>query len=463
MNASWRTEQSIRDLKAEVKKVGREKKGLLIELRHQLKIKDPAEKKTQDKEKEGQEKESKEEDKPVAEKKKGKKRGAPIGHKGKSRSVPSKVDATDVVHAPDQCDCGCCNILELEESDDKYIEDILAVVKTVTKVRYLRGKCTECGKIIRSKDALHGPPVIIGPNMASLLTMLRQKGMTFGNLSSLSTDMFDIPITRSGVLGIINRSVDKMEPAYDVIEYQVPKEMVLHGDETGWKIRRDAGYIWIFCNKNLVYFHHEKSRAGQVVKDILGEDYNGTCVCDFYGAYNVLKNTQRCLVHFLKDIKKQCEIYKGSKHLRTFKERFKDFIKCGVEVQAMTNSNKKDKKVKLLSDELDSIAEIKLPKGEPQNLRKRIINFKKQMLLFVSNPEVEYHNNRAERHLRPMVISRKNSFGSDTEEGAKRMCILHSVIETCKLHNIQPFYFIQKIIKEDLNIHKTISIPLLHI
>ncbi len=66
---------------------------------------------------------------------------------------------------------------------------------------------------------------------------------------------------------------------------------------------------------------------------------------------------------------------------------------------------------------------------------------------FVENPDVDYHNNRSERQLRPIVISRKMSFGSDTPEGARRNCVLHSVIETCKLQNVRPIDFIEKIIE----------------
>jgi len=109
------------------------------------------------------------------------------------------------------------------------------------------------------------------------------------------------------------------------------------------------------------------------------------------------------------------------------------------------------------------MAKVKLPKGDPENLAKRIANYKDQMMLFVKHPGVEYHNNRAERHLRPMVISRKNSFGSDTDAGAKRMCILQSVVETSKLHGIQPFGFIKKIIRADPKIHNIVTVPKLNI
>jgi len=445
-------ERKIKQLTAEAKQVSRENKGLLIELRRSMKIKDENEK-----EKEDSEKTETTSDPDIT--KKRRKRGAPVGHRGNNRPTPNGITNTEIVQPPAVCDCGCRNILTLEESDDKFIEDIITV-KIVTKIKYLMGKCTECGKIVRSEKGASGPPVETGPNIGAYLTMLKQYGMTYGNLSKLCGEILDIPITRSGILGIVNRNVDKMNPIYDIIANHIPKEPILHGDESGWKVRGKSGYIWIFCNKNFVYFLHDKSRGGTVPKDVLGEDYKGILVCDFYGGYNFLENTQRCLVHFLRDIKKQCEIYTGSKALAEFKESVKTFIKNGLEIQKMEESEEKQKEIEKLGVKLDVMAKMRLPKGDPEKLIKRIRKYKDQMMLFVKHPGVEYHNNRAERHLRPMVIARKNSFGN---AGAKRMCVLQSVVETCKVNNIRPFHFIKKIIQTDPKAHNILTVPMLTI
>ena len=444
-------ESQIASLKAENKRQERENKGLLIELRKSLKIR---ENKPEDK--------TEEEGEPEEQIKHPGKRGAPPGHKGASRAVPSASDAEEIIQPPCICDCGCNQILPLEISDDKYIEDIAPVVKTVTKVRYLMGQCASCGKVVRSKKGVSGPPVETGNNIGALLTMMRQYGMTFGSLSKLCTDILDIPVTRSGVLGIVNRHTDQMQIIHDIIGTRMPKESVVHGDETGWKVRGKSGYIWILCNKSAVYFHYDKSRGGTVVENLLGSDYKGVVVCDFYGGYNVFENTQRCLGHFLKDIKKQCEIYRGSQALYKFKDDVKTFIGDGLEVQKMGASLQKEKEIEKLGKKLDTLGRTKLPRGEPENLAKRIQKFKEQMMLFVKNPDVEYHNNRAERHLRPMVISRKNSFGSDTVSGARRACILQSVVETCKVNNIKPYEFIRNLIKADPKLHNILTVPLLN-
>ena len=87
---------------------------------------------------------------------------------------------------------------------------------------------------------------------------------------------------------------------------------------------------------------------------------------------------------------------------------------------------------------------MKLPEGKPTTLAKRISKHHKDLIRYLTEPGVEYHNNRAERQLRPLVVARKNSYGSNTHLGAERNCIINTVIETCRLNNIKPVDWLKK-------------------
>jgi hypothetical protein len=109
----------------------------------------------------------------------------------------------------------------------------------------------------------------------------------------------------------------------------------------------------------------------------------------------------------------------------------------------MPEDLRKDTALKKLEKRLDRLACMKVTRGKATTLVKRIAKYRDDVIRFVSHPGVEFHNNRAERQLRPLVINRKISFGSDTEAGARRYCILHSVLETCKLQGINPIDFLR--------------------
>ncbi len=57
---------------------------------------------------------------------------------------------------------------------------------------------------------------------------------------------------------------------------------------------------------------------------------------------------------------------------------------------------------------------------------------------WVENRSVPCENNRAERELRPTVIARKVSHGSQAEEGAKTREVLMSVMQTLKKRVADP-------------------------
>ncbi len=375
---------------------------------------------------------------------KAKKRGAPKGHRGNTRSVPLKID-TGLSEVPSQCSCGCGEVIASNKYDAKYIEDILPVCSHVTKIEYQRGICTRCGTLVRHKDAMQGPPVSIGPNLSAHLVMLRQMGVTYRKLAYFCTETLGIPLSPSGALGVVNRSAEMLRPANKEIFSALREQTVLNADGTGWPVANQSAYVWGFFNTSLAYFHADKSRGSKVPKSILGENFKGTVLCDFYAAYNFLQKKQRCWVHLLRDIENERKVLPGSASLKKFETRTWNLVRKGVEISELEKSTQKTKKIIRFDKELLSISKMKLPEGKASTLAKRIAKHYQDLARFLVEPGVEYHNNRAERQLRPLVIARKNSYGSNTSIGAERNCIINSVVETCRLNHIKPIDWLKQI------------------
>jgi len=66
-------------------------------------------------------------------------------------------------------------------------------------------------------------------------------------------------------------------------------------------------WLWTFSNEQLVFFHIDPHRSGNVVKEHLGADYKGILSSDFFSAYTIpsmpLPN-KKCNAHLLRDVKK---------------------------------------------------------------------------------------------------------------------------------------------------------------
>ena len=290
---------------------------------------------------------------------------------------------------------------------------------------------------------MDGPPVKFGDTLISTLTVLRQQmGISYRKLSKLSIEMFKIPLTPSGVLGVINRVSRKLEPVYKGIEASMKKVPVLHGDETGWRVDGDRWQMWCFCNKKLVYYHADKSRGAKVVKAILGNNYKGILHADFYAAYNFLLYTQRCLVHFLRSIKEELEVSPQEKALLQLKIGIKDIIEKGNEIKKLPDSPQKSKQKDNLEKDLVELTKLESDNKKVRTFIKRIIRYQKDLLRFADHLEVEYHNNWVEQILRWVVIFRKLSFGNRTVTGAYYFSILATVLETSRLKGLNLFDFV---------------------
>ncbi len=61
--------------------------------------------------------------------------------------------------------------------------------------------------------------------------------------------------------------------------------------------------------------------------------------------------------------------------------------------------------------------------------------------MFLTDPEVPIDNNLQERLLRSHVVGRKTWYGTHSEKGALTAAILFTVVETCKLNQVNPREF----------------------
>ena len=65
---------------------------------------------------------------------------------------------------------------------------------------------------------------------------------------------------------------------------------------------------------------------------------------------------------------------------------------------------------------------------------------------------MEISNNRGERAIKPFVIGRKNWLFSNTPKGATASAVIYSIIETAKVNDLNPFYYLAYLFEQLPNI-----------
>ena len=70
------------------------------------------------------------------------------------------------------------------------------------------------------------------------------------------------------------------------------------------------------------------------------------------------------------------------------------------------------------------------------------------LTLFLDDPDVPIDNNSQERLLRNHVVGRKTWYGTHSERGALTAAILFTLVETCKLNQVNPREYFKQLVQD---------------
>jgi transposase len=193
--------------------------------------------------------------------------------------------------------------------------------------------------------------------------------------------------------------------------------------------------MWGYFDDAVAVYQPDPSRSAQVVKDTLGEDFAGVVGTDFYAAYDFLSRTQLCLVHLIRDVRKELESLPKNGYLKRLESGTGKLIRIAREMAAAKlPRHRREQKAEQARKLLDSMLAARPPNKKPcQTLAKRLKRYEGSLLTFLDAPFLGCHNNHAERQLRPVVLFRKASSGNRTEKGAQRYGATATVVETARL------------------------------
>src|SRR5690348_9965775 len=73
------------------------------------------------------------------------------------------------------------------------------------------------------------------------------------------------------------------------------------------------------------------------------------------------------------------------------------------------------------------------------------------LIRFLDDGRIEIDSNAVERSMRPIALNRKNALFAGSDEGAENWAMLASLIETCKLHRINPHAYLTDVLTRLVN------------
>ena len=360
-------------------------------------------------------------------KKSKRKSGGQKGHKGHNKFMVDNPDEIIPV-LPKECPhCGSNSFLDSQKVVERRQEIEIPPIKPYVK-EYQQRPCTccSCGKrVIESFPQAISAPVCYGNTVAATISFLYVYGqLSYQRITNVLEALCNLKISEGTVKNKLEKTKETLKPTYDDILKKLQTSDYVGSDETGMRIDGKNGYVWVFQNDLLTYFHSCYSRGFKVIKQFFGEKFSGKWVSDRLAAQLKIKALhQLCLSHIIRDCKYVIEAEKSrfAKRLLILLYRCIDFKRK----EKTCRESREDYKKQL------SYLFSKIPPGKlAQKLFKGLVGRQKELLLFLDYPFLPFDNNGSERALRSVVTKRKVSNCFRTLEGAHCYDILASVMHT---------------------------------
>ena len=363
--------------------------------------------------------------------------GQKVGHAGATRPKPIRVDRV-VEQTLKQCP-DCSQKLSVSQEVIEHIqEDLIPARPQITCFRKHRYYCRRCEKLVTAPYAADEiPNSYVGPNVLIQALILKyHQGLPFNKIKEVFKGLNDFEISEGALSQALVRMSEWLRVEKDEILSGIRASPQIHMDETGWKISGARHWLWAAVNEKLAYYQVAVSRGAKVARGIVGKEYPGIISADFYAAYDLLPGKkQKCLVHLLRTMRE----YRFKDHTVEFvkyEKILKRIIRDAIHLKERESELSEAvywRRVKRIKVRLFAWSSGNYRNKNLIRLAKRFLKHWVHLLTFLENPGVEYHNNLAERMIRPNVIIRNRSFQNRSQAGADAHGTHMSLLQTLRL------------------------------
>lgn len=367
--------------------------------------------------------------------------GGQLGHKGKGRKLPERIDKELYVFA-DSCPRCHTPLTRTKTTTTHIVEDIPQpqIVKTVvSKYMIERQWCSKCQKEITALPYGVIPSSRLGINLIiQALVWKYACRLPFATIVQLFKTTYGIVISEGGIVKILSHTKRWFGSSYADILKQIRASPIKHADETGWRIKGINSWLWAFLTKNEVYYTIEETRGKGVANKIIGDSKpTDVLVRDDYKGYEKLPlNHQSCWAHLVRKSREAISQPNASKEVQLLHQELKQiFEELIAAVEVPFEQKKRELAYGYFSEKINAIISRQYTSDDATKIQTRIRNQNKNLLTALLYEGVPLTNNLAERLIRPMVVTRKISGGSMSENGAEIHAVNMSIIQTIKLRN----------------------------
>jgi transposase len=373
------------------------------------------------------------------------------------RPIPPEDQITSTELVPVTGCHSCGGTLIDVQIHPRYVEDVLLPAlmeqgaKTVTKLEVEQGYCVHCGTYSSGRD-LRGQEVLLGPHVRLLVTYLvTLMDLTYNQVTTLIQDLYGLSVLEGDIGNILGTSAKTYLPEYERLKQSIREGPGAHMDETSWKVQDQGmtGYAWAMVsstNDDVVFLAADGRGKGNA-EALYGKDYRGIRITDCYGAYKNLPGLhQVCWAHLYRvgrDLAQMEDLNEEKRaHCLNFHTQLGElYATLRAHLEEPFDEERRAQQQTELLVRVDHLAlSHPLDPKKLSDLKARFMTYRHALFTCLMHEGIPADNNKAERHLRKLVIKRKKSFGSKTLKGAQNLAILMSVAWSTWYRNRASFF-----------------------
>ena len=361
----------------------------------------------------------------------GKRPGGQPGHKGYAAKLYDNPTRTIEIK-PEKCRCGGRIKYSGKYSVKQFVD--ISITTDITEYREYTGVCECCRSKVENRAPVDDV-ITYGSALKGLSAMLTTEGCVSINRTRQMISEFTgglINLSEGTVVNWNKELARRVAPAIENIKEKLLVSPVLNKDETGIRVDKTVNWLHVLGNKTHTLYHSDKKRGNDADKEMgILPSYGGILVHDHLkGLYGFTCAHAECNAHILRYLKAAIE----NKNRNWAKDMIKLLLDAKGGVDADKVSSRYDEILEqgqreFLKDETPDY------NGEDMKLLRRMKKYKQEHLRFVTDKNVPFDNNQAERDLRMIKAKTKISGCFRGEDGGGVFAAVKSYTSTLRKNN----------------------------
>jgi transposase len=371
----------------------------------------------------------------------GRRPGGQPGHEGHTRALVP-VEEVEVVIAvkPERCR-RCQHRLEGEDAQPErhQVTEIPPIKPVVTEYHLHQLCCPNCGELTRAEPPVGVPTGGFGPRVQAITALCTGAyHLSKRTTQHVMADLFGLSLSVGTIINLEQATGQAVaEPVAEARAY-VQQQPTAYLDETGWREGPQRAWLWTAVTSWVTVFVVRRSRSGKVARELLGERFWGYLVTDRWSAYTWYPTWRRqvCWAHLLRDIEAMIERGGQSQVIgEALRGQARQMFHWWHRVRDGTLAQTTFARYMWpIRREVERLLEAGQMCGVPktEGMCREILKVRQALWTFVRHAGVEPTNNAAERAIRPGVLWRKGSFGTQSADGSRFVEAMMTVVATLK-------------------------------